>query len=143
MIEKSRRRHVAALLATLIPARRPPASVEAMNHRSGPSPEGDWVESARIGLAMLDNWQVEREAMERQLALLERRASTAEQWAGVLAEEIRRKEADLVDAHAALAKLRQANWTMRARGWLRRLDAAISSRRGPRPHRDRSAGKGT
>jgi polysaccharide pyruvyl transferase WcaK-like protein len=142
-IAKSRRHHVAALLAALIPARRPPASVEAMIPRCGPSPDGDWVEPARVGLAMLDNWQVEREAMERQLTLLERRASTAEQWAGVLAEEIRRKQADLVDAHAALAELRQDNWAMRVRGWLRRLDAAISPLRGARPDRDRSARKGT
>ncbi len=110
-IERSRRQHVAALLAALIPARRPQASVEAIIHRCGPSPEGDWVERAHDGLAMLHahiaatDWQVEREAMERQLALLERRASTAEQWAGVLAAEVQRKEADLVVAHSALTEL--------------------------------------
>lgn len=104
-IGKSRRQHVAALLAALIPARRPQASVEAITQRCGPSPEGDWVERARVGFAMLDNWQVEREAMELQLALLERRASTAEQWAAVLAEEIRRKETDLGAARSALTEL--------------------------------------
>ena len=44
------------------------------------------------------NWQVERE-------LLERRAGTAEQWAGVLAKEIERKEADLVIVQSALKEI--------------------------------------
>jgi hypothetical protein len=104
---ESRRQHVAALLAALVPARQPHSSVRPIVRRRGPAPEGAWVESARVGLAMLDNWQVEREAMERQLALLERRASTAEKWAGVLVEEVRRKEADLVAAHSALRELAQ------------------------------------
>jgi hypothetical protein len=51
------------------------------------------------------DWRLEREAMERQLALLERRASTAETWAGVLAMEVARKEADLTIAHTALDAL--------------------------------------
>jgi polysaccharide pyruvyl transferase WcaK-like protein len=102
---ESRRQHVTALLAALIPARQPHASVGPIIRRRGPAPEGEWVDPARVGLAMLDNWQVEREAMERQLVLLERRASTAENWAGVLVEEIRRKEADLVVAHSALREL--------------------------------------
>lgn len=47
-------------------------------------------------------WQSDRESLVLQLQLLEQRAATAEQWAGVLAAEVQRKEADLVIAHSAL-----------------------------------------
>ena len=110
-IERSRRRHVEALLAALVPARRPPASVEPIVRRSGPSPEGEWVEHAHDGLAVLDahiaetHWQVERAAMQRQLVLSDLRVGTAETWAGLLAKEVERKEADLVIAHSALQEI--------------------------------------
>lgn len=47
-------------------------------------------------------WQTDRESLLRHGELLEQRASTAEQWAGILASEVERKEADLVIARAAL-----------------------------------------
>jgi hypothetical protein len=171
---------VAALLSALFPAQWPEPPIETIGHRfsrpaigesgiggSGTSekglslsPEGDWLEHAHDGLAMLgsaaerharerlvsierhvetleayasslaaavqrkdgdlviahtaledmagrargaeDDRRLEREGMERQLALLERRASTAETWAGVLAREVERKDADLAIAHSAL-----------------------------------------
>jgi polysaccharide pyruvyl transferase WcaK-like protein len=57
------------------------------------------------------SWQAERESMQKQLELFERRATTAEEWAGVLAAELRRKEADLLTAHSALEEIekRRAN----------------------------------
>jgi polysaccharide pyruvyl transferase WcaK-like protein len=45
-------------------------------------------------------WQTDRQSLLRHCELLEQRASTAEQWAGVLASEIERKEADLLIAMA-------------------------------------------
>ena len=47
-------------------------------------------------------WQTDRQSLLRHCELLEQRASTAEQWAGVLASEVERKEADLTIATAAL-----------------------------------------
>jgi polysaccharide pyruvyl transferase WcaK-like protein len=53
--------------------------------------------SDRVRSAEL-NWELERERLER-------RAGTAEQWAGVLAKEIERKEAELVVAQSALKEI--------------------------------------
>ena len=57
-----------------------PRSVEPIVRPCGPSPEDEWVERAHDGLAVLHahiaetRWQMERDAMERQLALVDRRA---------------------------------------------------------------------
>lgn len=47
-------------------------------------------------------WQADRESLLQHCEELERRASAAAQWAGVLASEVERKEADLLIAKAAL-----------------------------------------
>ncbi|HEY0873115.1 MAG TPA: polysaccharide pyruvyl transferase family protein, partial [Vicinamibacterales bacterium] len=47
-------------------------------------------------------WQTDRDSLMRHCERLEERASTAEQWAGVLQKEVERKEAELVIAQAAL-----------------------------------------
>jgi len=117
-IRTSRAQHLAALVAA-VTTKRPLATVGAIGHRRGPSPEGGWVERTFEGLTSLDSradWRVDREQLER-------RAGTAEQWAGVLAKEVERKEAELVIAQAALADLAaRGAGPLTARGAARETD---------------------
>ena len=95
-IGRSRRRHVEALLAALLPATRPHVTVEAMIQRRGPLPEGEWVERAHDGgRAMLDSHALASELQRKQADLAIAHSA--------LASELQRKEADHAIAHSALA----------------------------------------
>ena len=91
-IGQSRRRHVEALLAALLPATRPHVTVEAMIQRRGPLPEGEWVERAHDGgRAMLDGHAIASELQRKQADLAIAHSA--------LAGELQRKGADLAIAH--------------------------------------------
>jgi hypothetical protein len=72
------------------------------------SPEGEWVERAHDGLAMLGS-AAERDERDRVVSL-GRQVLALQAYAGELAAAIQRKEGDLVIAHTALG-----NMTERAR----------------------------
>ena len=64
--------------------------------------QGALTDMARNVAEAHTTWRGDRESLLLQLQLVEQRAATAEQWAGVLAVEVQRKEADLLIVHSAL-----------------------------------------
>jgi len=107
-IAESRRRHVEAIREVVARRRAPgePAAAAAGGRPSRaqvPAPAGEWVEAAHDSLATF-RAAVERDAFDREIRKVERRAEQAEAWARSLETTLQRKDAEMAAAQAALAE---------------------------------------
>jgi polysaccharide pyruvyl transferase WcaK-like protein len=104
VLRRARQQHVDALIGALQPQKSRLRRAASIPPQYGPSPLANWVNLAHDALAMFDG-PANDALTHQQMELLDRRARTAEEFAGTLVREVARKDAELVTAQSALVKI--------------------------------------